>query len=177
MSDRHTRAAVAFAVLEGIALGVCEALGVLEGAGSPVDELRVGGGGAHLDVLGRIKADALGRTVRHLAVDPAALGAAMLAGEAAGVGAQARAAIAGAVRRAGGSIRARRRRRTRRRARPWFEQVRPAAACTHAVAPARRMPADDRLPARGETPLADAGGPAVLGAAVFGVLGVDLPAA
>jgi sugar (pentulose or hexulose) kinase len=138
LSDRHTRAAVAFAVLEGIALGVCEALAVLEGAGSPVDELRVGGGGAHLDVLGRIKADVLGRTVRHLEVDPAAMGAAMLAGEAAGVGAQARGAIAGAVRRA-------------RRFRPtpalyeyeaarraWFEQVRPAPAVHAARTPSVR---------------------------------------
>jgi len=44
--DRHTRAAMAFAVIEGIAFGVCEALAVLERAGSPVRELRVGGGGA-----------------------------------------------------------------------------------------------------------------------------------
>ena len=73
---------------------------VLERAGSPVQELRVGGGGAHLAVLGRIKADVLGRPVRHLDVDPAAMGAAMLAGEAAGVGPQAREAIARAVRRA-----------------------------------------------------------------------------
>lgn len=139
MSDRHTRAAVAFAVLEGIALGVCEALGVLEGAGSPVDELRVGGGGAHLDVLGRIKADALGRTVRHLAVDPAALGAAMLAGEAAGVGAQARAAIAGAVRRARRFDPSPTLQAYEAARRDWFEQVRPAAAVhAHAVAPARR---------------------------------------
>jgi sugar (pentulose or hexulose) kinase len=73
--------------------------------------------------------------VRHLDVDPAAMGAAMLAGEAAAVGAPARAAIAGAVRRA-------------RRFEPsptlkdyeaarsaWFEQVRPAAA-VHATAAA-----------------------------------------
>jgi xylulokinase len=139
MSDRHTRTAIAFAVLEGIALGVCEALAVLEGAGSPVDELRVGGGGAHLDVLGRIKADALGRTVRHLEVDPAAMGAAMLAGEAAGAGAEARAAIAGAVRRAQRFEPSPALQAYEAARRDWFEQVRPAAAVhTHAVAPARR---------------------------------------
>ena len=40
--------ALAFAVIEGVALGVRSVLQVLEHAGSPLTELRVGGGGARL---------------------------------------------------------------------------------------------------------------------------------
>jgi sugar (pentulose or hexulose) kinase len=62
-----------------------------------VDELRVAGGGARLEVLGRIKADALGRPVLHLDADTAAVGTALLAAAAAGAEDEARAAISGIV--------------------------------------------------------------------------------
>jgi len=98
LSDRHDRAALAFAVIEGVALGVRSALAVLEQAGSPLSELRVGGGGARLDLAGQLKADLLHRPVLHLDLDPAAFGAAMLAAGAAGLSAEAAEAV-GAVRR------------------------------------------------------------------------------
>ena len=85
LSDRHDRAALAFAVVEGVALGVRSVLQVLEDSGSPLSELRVGGGGAKLDLAGQLKADLLGRPVLHLDLDPAGFGAAMLAAVGAGM--------------------------------------------------------------------------------------------
>jgi sugar (pentulose or hexulose) kinase len=100
LSSRHTRAAIAYAIAEGVALGVRERVTTLHRAGSPVDELRVAGGGARFDVLGRIKADALACPVLHLDADTAAVGTALLAAAAAGAEHEARATIAGIVSRA-----------------------------------------------------------------------------
>jgi xylulokinase len=94
LSLRHDRPALAYAVLEGIAFGVHGALEELEAAGSPVDELRVAGGGGRLPVLSQIKADILGRPVLALRADAAAIGTALLSGRAAGLGAEAEAAVA-----------------------------------------------------------------------------------
>jgi sugar (pentulose or hexulose) kinase len=128
VSDRHDRAALAFAVTEGLALSVRAAVVALGRAGAPLTELRVGGGGARIDLAGRLKADVLGRTVRHLPLDPAGFGAAMLGAGAAGLGEDARSAAAAVAARA-------------RRFAPspwgtgferpraaWFDQVRASAA-------------------------------------------------
>jgi sugar (pentulose or hexulose) kinase len=79
VSDRHGRDELCYAVLEGIAFGVTETVSVLTSAGSPLDELRVAGGGARLAVLGQIKADALQRPVVHLEHDSAPVGVGLLA--------------------------------------------------------------------------------------------------
>jgi sugar (pentulose or hexulose) kinase len=100
LSDRHPRAAIAYSVAEGVALAVGDRLLTLQRAGSPLDELRVAGGGARLSVLGRIKADALDLPVLHLDADTAAVGTALLAGAAAGLDREARAAISAVVSRA-----------------------------------------------------------------------------
>jgi xylulokinase len=100
LSDRHDRATLAYATVEGVALAVAERVRVLRRAGCPVDELRVSGGGSRLDVLGQLKADALGVPVRHLEVDASAVGAALLAAGAAGYEAEAQAALVGLVGRA-----------------------------------------------------------------------------
>lgn len=94
LSDRHDRTAIAFAVVEGVALAVARLVGILRRAGCPVEELRVSGGGARLDVLGRVKADVLGVPVRHLDVDAAAVGVAMLAAAATGRVAESQQAVA-----------------------------------------------------------------------------------
>ena len=107
-----------------MALGVRATLVVLQEAGSLLEELRAGGGGARTPLLGQLKADVLNRPVLHLDGDAAAIGTAMLAGAAAGIGDEARKAISLAVDRAGrfepdpwgvevGAIRAR-----------WFDDVR-----------------------------------------------------
>jgi len=128
LSDRHDRAALAFAVIEGVALAVRSVLAVLEQAGSPLTELRTGGGGARIDLAGQLKADLLGRPVTHLDIDPAGFGAAMLAADAAGLSGEAGAAIAATLRRArrfvpSGSLSAFEGERA-----AWFDQVRPSAA-------------------------------------------------
>jgi sugar (pentulose or hexulose) kinase len=86
LSDRHGRDELIYAVLEGLAFGVAETVSVLRAAGSPLEELRVAGGGARLAALGQIKADALQRPVRHLAHDSAPIGVALLAAGQAGHG-------------------------------------------------------------------------------------------
>lgn len=79
LSERHDRDALAYAVVEGIAFAVAETVSVLVQAGSPLRELRVGGGGGRLPALGELKAAALGCPVRHLEHDSAPVGVAMLA--------------------------------------------------------------------------------------------------
>jgi xylulokinase len=99
LSERHDRSALAFAIIEGIALAVAAVLEILAVAGSPATELRVGGGGSRIPLAGQLKADVLGLPVRHLDVDSAGLGAAMLAARSAGLCA-ADAAIAAVLARA-----------------------------------------------------------------------------
>jgi len=127
LSGRHERAALAFAVIEGVALAVRSVLTVLEQAGSPLRELRVGGGGARIELAGQLKADLLGRAVLHLDVDPAGVGAAALGAEAVGLSEEVGAAIDATLRRArrfvpsrwGSSFEADRA--------TWFDQVRASA--------------------------------------------------
>jgi sugar (pentulose or hexulose) kinase len=88
-------------VLEGIAFGVYSALADLEAAGSPVDELRVAGGGGRLTALSQIKADVLGLPVVALRADAAAIGTALLAAGAAGMGNEVPAAVASVLASAG----------------------------------------------------------------------------
>ena len=128
LSDRHSRPELAFAVIEGVALSVRAVLQILAEAGSPAAELRVGGGGARLDLSGQIKADLLGRPVLHLDLDPAGFGAAMLAAAAAGMAEEAGEAARAVRRRArrfppsrwGGQFELQRA--------AWFDQVRLDAA-------------------------------------------------
>jgi sugar (pentulose or hexulose) kinase len=143
LSDRHDRAALAFAVIEGVSLAVRSVLAVLAQAGSPLTELRVGGGGARLGLAGQLKADLLGCRVLHLDLDPAGFGAAMLAADAAGLaresGGAGGAGGAGRVGEAGAVVAATVRRARRfvpsrwgsafeRDRAAWFDQVRPSAA-------------------------------------------------
>jgi len=93
LSDRHGRDELAYALLEGLAFGIAETLSVLQAAGSPLEELRVAGGGGRLATLGQLKADVLERPVRHLAADSAPVGVALLAATGAGYVDEAAAAL------------------------------------------------------------------------------------
>ena len=128
LSDRHDRAAMAFAVAEGLALGVRSALAALERAGAPLTELRVGGGGARMDLIGQLKADLLGRPVLHLGLDPAGFGAAMLGADAAGYGADAAAAALAIRSQARRFVPSRAGTAFERHRAAWFDQVRASAA-------------------------------------------------
>jgi sugar (pentulose or hexulose) kinase len=100
LSDRHGRDELAYSVVEGLAFGVAETLSVLRDAGSPLDELRVAGGGGRLPTLGQVKADVLGCPVRNLEHDSAQIGVAMLAATGAGYRDEAAAALAANLERA-----------------------------------------------------------------------------
>ena len=82
-----TRAHLARAVLEGIALQIADLLGAMQAdAGLPVRTLKVDGGASANDLLMQFQADVLGcEIVRPALVETTALGAALLAGIAAGV--------------------------------------------------------------------------------------------
>jgi sugar (pentulose or hexulose) kinase len=77
---------------------VWSTLVVLQQAGSPLEELRVSGGGGRLPILSELKADVLGRPVIDLEHDATAIGAAMLAATVCGMEAEARTAIDRVVR-------------------------------------------------------------------------------
>ena len=128
LSDRHDRAALAFSVVEGVALGVRSVLAVLAEAGSPLSELRVGGGGARLGLTGQVKADVLGCRVLHLDIDPAGFGAAMLAAGAAGLSGEAGAAVAATLGRAREFVPSAWGSAFERDRAAWFDQARRSAA-------------------------------------------------
>ena len=81
----HERRHLARAVLEGCAFALNDVLGRLDALGLAGQEIRVVGGGARSGLWLQIKADVTGRTIQPvLAEEPTALGAAVLAGLAAG---------------------------------------------------------------------------------------------
>ena len=82
MTRGTTRAHIARAALEGIALQVVDVLEAMQAdSGLPITELRVDGGAAANDMLMQLQADLLGvRVVRPLNAEATALGAAYLAG-------------------------------------------------------------------------------------------------
>jgi xylulokinase len=94
----HERAHLARAVLEGCAFALNDVLGRLDALGLAGQEIRVVGGGARSELWLQIKADVTGRTIQPvLADEPTALGAAVLAGLAAGTFADAAEAVARTV--------------------------------------------------------------------------------
>ncbi len=82
MTRGTTRAHIARAALEGIALQVVDVLDAMQAdSGLPLQELRVDGGASANDMLMQLQADLLGvRVVRPLNAESTALGAAYLAG-------------------------------------------------------------------------------------------------
>ncbi|TMG21645.1 MAG: hypothetical protein E6H96_13295 [Chloroflexi bacterium] len=99
LSLRHDRAALARALLEGVAFAIRGQLDLLRQGGAPVTELRVSGGDARLGTWNTIKADVTGVPVSTVPGDAAVTGVAMLAGIGAGVYRDAAEAIARCVRR------------------------------------------------------------------------------
>ena len=94
----HDRRHLARAVLEGCAFALRDVLGRMDALGLAGPEIRVVGGGARSELWLQIKADVTGRTVQPvLAGEPTALGAAILAGLAAGTFAGAADAVARTV--------------------------------------------------------------------------------
>lgn len=74
------------AILEGVAAAVRHVFETVEeAAGVPVEQVRLAGGGARVALWSQIKADMLGRPLQLVPGEPGTLGAALLAGVAAGV--------------------------------------------------------------------------------------------
>ena len=83
---RHSRAHLTRAVLEGVAYGLRDSLGLMRNLGIPIDEVRVSGGGAASETWLRILADVFAVDLLRVNIDQgAAYGAALLAGVGAGV--------------------------------------------------------------------------------------------
>jgi xylulokinase len=98
LSASHTRAHVVRAILEGVTFSLKDSFTILEEMKVPVDNVRVGGGGARSSLWRQIQADVYGREVEVLkAEEGAAYGAAILAGVGAGVWASVDEACAAAV--------------------------------------------------------------------------------
>ncbi|HEY2319985.1 MAG TPA: FGGY family carbohydrate kinase [Solirubrobacteraceae bacterium] len=128
LSDRHGRDELAYSVLEGLAFGIAETVLVLAAAGSPLDELRVAGGGGRLATLGQLKADVLASPVRNLDQDSAPIGVALLAATGAGYRDEAAVALAANLSRAGTFAPAHAAGEAIRERYAWFEEVRASEA-------------------------------------------------
>jgi xylulokinase len=98
LAMNHDRSHLARAVIEGCVFALRDVLGRLAALGLAGPEIRVVGGGARSELWLQIKADVTRRTVRQvLADEPTAVGAAVLAGLAAGVFSDAADAVARTV--------------------------------------------------------------------------------
>ncbi|MGO8960903.1 MAG: xylulokinase [Streptosporangiaceae bacterium] len=98
LAMNHDGRHLARAVVEGCAFALLDVLGRLDALGLAGQEIRVVGGGARSELWLQIKADVTGRLVRPVrAAEPTALGAAVLAGLAAGTFSDAGDAVARTV--------------------------------------------------------------------------------
>ena len=86
LSLRHTKAHMVRAVMEGVAFGLRDSLGLIRELGVDVNEIVLVGGGAKSPLWRQIQADMFGQSVCTLSVtDAAPFGAALLAGVGAGI--------------------------------------------------------------------------------------------
>lgn len=98
LSERHGRAHLARAMLEGVAYAMRAQLELVRAAGVPLGELRVSGGDARLGTWNQVKADVIGLPVQVVEGDAAVTGVAMLAGLGCGAYPSSRDAVARATR-------------------------------------------------------------------------------
>src|SRR5207253_9896419 len=85
LTASHTRAHVVRAILEGVAFSLRDTFEIFKAMNVPVEEVRLGGGGARSKLWRQIQADTYGREAKTVAAEEgAAYGAALLAGVAAG---------------------------------------------------------------------------------------------
>ncbi len=81
LTASHTRAHVVRAILEGVAFSLRDTFEIFREMNVPVNEIKLGGGGARSELWRQIQADVYGRTVKTVAAEEgAAYGAAILAG-------------------------------------------------------------------------------------------------
>jgi xylulokinase len=86
VTAQHTRAHVIRAILEGVAFSLRDTFSIFDALKIPVDNIRLGGGGARSTLWRQIQADVYGKAVELIAAEEgAAYGAALLAGTGTGV--------------------------------------------------------------------------------------------
>jgi xylulokinase len=86
LTANHTRAHVVRGILEGVTFSLRDTLTIFSEMNVPVDNIRLGGGGARSPLWRQIQSDVYGRAVEVLeAEEGAAYGAALLAGVGAGI--------------------------------------------------------------------------------------------
>jgi xylulokinase len=86
LTASHTRAHVVRAIIEGVAFSLRDTFTIFGEMGVPVENVRLGGGGARSKLWAQIQADVYGRAVELVeAEEGAAYGAALLAGVGGGV--------------------------------------------------------------------------------------------
>ena len=86
LSNMHTRAHMARAVMEGATYAMRDCLQIIRGMGVPIREIRVAGGGARSAFWRRLQADVYGSSVRTVSsTEGPAYGVALLAGVGTGV--------------------------------------------------------------------------------------------
>jgi xylulokinase len=102
LAASHGRAQIIRAILEGVAFSLRDTLSIFGEIGVPVEEIRLGGGGARSKLWREIQAETYGREVARVeSEEGAAYGAAILAGVGAGAWDSVDDACAAAVRLAG----------------------------------------------------------------------------
>jgi xylulokinase len=81
LTASHTQAHLTRAVMEGVAFSLRDSFEIFRSLGIPINEIRLGGGGARSPLWRQIQADVYGQTVETIEADEgAAFGAAILAG-------------------------------------------------------------------------------------------------
>ncbi len=81
LTNRHTKAHLIRAVLEGITFGLRDSLELIKDLGVPIEQIRISGGGTRSSLWRQIQADIFGQDVAVVSVpEGAAFGAALLAG-------------------------------------------------------------------------------------------------
>lgn len=97
---KHTKAHFIRSIMESLGYLICRNLEAIDDMGLEVLQVRTMGGGSKSDLWNQIKADITGKTlyVTHSSQDTACLGAAILAGTAAGIFESVEAAVASMVR-------------------------------------------------------------------------------
>jgi xylulokinase len=99
LAAKHTRGHIIRAILEGVAFSLRDTFGIFAEMGVPVENIRLGGGGARSALWRQIQADVYGHEVETVAIEEgAAYGAALLAGVGCGAWATVDEACAATVR-------------------------------------------------------------------------------
>ena len=81
ITGSHRRGHFVRAIMEGVAFSLRESIDIFRSLGAPINEIRLGGGGASSPLWRQIQADVYGQPVSTLVADEgAAYGAALLAG-------------------------------------------------------------------------------------------------